>query len=152
MPSCVLGVTLRCSSVCCDSRMSMSFWSSATAYASVLRLAGGQEDEAAAVSTPSREGHTGSPKRDTRVVNLIDNQNLLAEHAGRASSAERAEVEPLGADDLGADLLSRCRRQRLVKRQADGLCWIRMRVRQNVRSLTRVLGTSDERRRTDRDV
>jgi hypothetical protein len=53
------------------------------------------------------------------VVNLVDNENVLADQVGHL---ERAQVEPLCAGDLGAgDLLGIVTAEVLVEGQTDGL-------------------------------
>lgn len=64
----------------------------------------------------------GVLERGAGVVDLVDDEHALADEVGHL--AEGREVEPLGAQDLGAGRLDRLvgrSRQLLVQRQADRL-------------------------------
>lgn len=54
-----------------------------------------------------------------RVINLVDDENVLADQVGHL---EGAEIQPLGAGDLGAgDLFGVAAAEVLIEREADGL-------------------------------
>lgn len=62
----------------------------------------------------------GVLERGAGVVDLVDDQDALADQVGHG--AEAGQIEPLGASDLGAGLLfDVVSRQALVEREADGL-------------------------------
>lgn len=64
----------------------------------------------------------GILQRSARIINLVDNQDALANQA--AHLAERAQIQPLRARNLGAGLLDvgvGAGRELLVQRQPDGL-------------------------------
>jgi len=60
----------------------------------------------------------GVLERGSRVVDLVDDENVLA---NQVLHLQRRQVQPLRAGDLCADFLDLGRAQLLVQRQADGL-------------------------------